>query len=136
MVAVEIKVENIFVMLGWSAIISFIILNSVYQKFLEPMTIKEVALIFAVSIVAGILLVNPETIVLAYIGSLAITTLTLYASLTLPASLIAITNPTLRAALMEGAIGIVARIVLIVIVVPPLVGSLVGGMIGEKMRIR
>lgn len=136
MVTVEIKVENIFVMLGWSVITSFIILNAVYQKFLEPMTIKEVALVFAVSIVAGILLVNPETIVLAYVGSLAITTLTLYVNLTLPASLIVITNPTLRAALMEGAIGIVTRIVLIVVVVPPLVGSFVGGIIGEKMRIQ
>ncbi len=135
MVAVEIKVQNILVMLGWSIITSFIILNAIYQKFLEPMTIKEVALVFAVSILAGILLVNPETIVLAYAGSLAITTLTLYVSLTLPASLIAITNPTLRAVLMEGAIGIITRIVLIVVLVPPLVGSFLGGMIGEKMRI-
>ena len=136
MVAVKIKVENILVMLGWSIITSFIILNAVFQKFLEPMTIKEMVLVFAASVLTGILLADPETIILAYIGSLVITTLTLYVSLTLPASLIAITNPTLRAVLMEGAIGIVTRIVLIVVVVPPLVGSFLGGMIGEKMRIR
>jgi len=135
-VAVEIKIGNILVMLGWSIITSFIILNSVYHKFLEPMTIKEVALVFAASVLTGMLLADPEAIILAYIGSLAITTLTLYVSLTLPASLIAITHPSLRAALMEGAIGIVTRIVLIVVVVPCLIGSVLGGMIGEKMRIR
>lgn len=132
----NIKFENILVMLGWSIITSFIILSSVYQKFLEPMTIKEVILVFAVSLLTGILLVDPETIMLSYIGSLVITTLTLYTSLTLPASLIAIANPSLRAVLMEGAIGIVTRIVLIVVVVPCLVGSFLGGMIGEMMRVR
>jgi len=133
--ALNTKVESIFVMLGWSAITSFILLNAIYQKFLEPMTIREVVLVFAISVLAGILLANPETIVYSYIGSLALTTLILYVSLTLPASLIAITHAGLRQALWEGAIGIVVRIVLVVVLVPCLVGSIFGGIIGERMGI-
>ncbi len=136
MTALNTKVESILVTLGWSAITSFILLNAIYQKFLEPMTLKEVLLVFAISVLAGILLVNPETIVYGYIGSLALTTLILYVSLTLPASLIAITHAGLRQALWEGAIGIVVRIVLIVVIVPCLVGSIFGGIVGEKIGIR
>jgi len=133
-VALNNKIADLLLTVGWSVTTSFIILQALYQRLQEPLTPTEVVLIFIVSAFAGMLIVDAEAIILSYLGLLSLSILTVYFSLTLPASLGVIQYASLRAILFEGVIGIVTRIALLYLLLPCLIGGILGGILGERLK--
>jgi len=129
------KLRAVLITIGWTLITSTIILNALYQRIEEPMTLTEIALVFLVSVLTGMLLVDAEVVILSYVALLLLSIFTVYTSLTFPASLGVIQYASLRAILMEGAIGIVIRVVLVYILIPCLMGVIIGGILGERLRV-
>lgn len=126
------KTRILLVTVGWAVNVAFIILQALYQRLQQPLAPIEVALIIGVSVFAGIILIDADSIVYSYIGVLLISTATVYASLTLPATVGVIKPASLRSILLEGAIGITTRVVLLYLLLPCLIGGIFGGILGER----
>jgi hypothetical protein len=112
-----------------------IILNRLFQGLEASLSAPEFLLIFLASVLAGILLVDPETIILGYVGLLALSIAIVYVGFTLPVLVGSIQSAVLAQSLMEGTIGIIARIVFFYLLIPCLMGGILGGIIGERLRI-
>lgn len=135
----ENKIRHILIILGWALITSTIALNTVYQGLQSPLTPTDILLFFIASVLAGLLLVDAEAIMIGFVALLGINAVTIYFCLNLPAILNVIQFGPLREMLAEalstGALGIVVRITILNLMVPALLGVILGGIIGERLRI-
>lgn len=113
-----------------------IVLQSLYEGIERPLPLAHVLFLVAASALAGAFLTDAERVVLAYIGMLAISALTIFVSLVSPALLGEIKYPALRSVLYEGSIGIVTRVALLYLMIPGLMGGLAGGIVGERLGLR
>jgi hypothetical protein len=135
----NLRIRYALITLGWALITSTIALNVLYHGLQRPLAASDMLLFFVVSIFAGLLLVDAEAIMISFIALLAINIVMIYLSLTSPVMLGVIQYAPLRqmltSALTEGAIGIVVRITILNLMVPALLGVILGGIVGERLRI-
>jgi hypothetical protein len=135
----NVTIRNTLITLGWALITSTITLNALYHGLQKPLAATDMLLFFLVSISAGLLIVDAGAIMISFIVLLAMNTVMIYFVLTLPLTLGAIQYAPLREmltnALTEIALGIVVRIAILNLMVPALLGVIVGGIVGERLRI-
>lgn len=135
----NVTIRNTLITLGWAFITSTIALNALYLGLQKPLAITDMLLFFLVSIFAGLLLVDAGTIMISFIASLAMNAVMIYFVLTLPFTLGVIQYAPLRemlaSTLTEAAFGIILRIVILNLMVPALLGVILGGIIGERLGI-
>jgi len=124
--------KTVTVTLGWAVILSNILLNAIYQGL--PVNIWILLSIFAVSVFAGLILVNIDRIVAAAIVSLILSILIMFFCLSLPAILAKI-EPGLEDLLYAGALGWIVKYIFPFPTLLCILGGLIGGMVGEWMKI-
>lgn len=132
----KVKLSDILIWIGWAIMTAYIVLQALYQRLMEPLAALDIMLILGISVLAGLILVDPEIIVFGFVGSISTSMIIMYFCLTLPASLGQIRYAPLREILFGGALGIVVARTLIYLVVPCLLGSLLGGIVGERLGLR
>lgn len=121
---------------GWAVIACSIILNTYFQSFNAPLSAPEFLVIFLASVLAGMILVDPETIVLSYFVLLALSIAILYVSITLPALLNVVGSAALGESLSDEAVSVIARSVFLYLLIPCLMGGILGGVVGERFKFR
>lgn len=129
-------IRDFLAAVGWATMMAAIVLQGLYEGIERPLPLANVLLLIAASVLAGAVLADPERIVLAYVGMLAMSMLAIFVSLVSPALLGEIKYPALRAVLYEGSIGIVTRVTLLYLMIPGLMGGFTGGIIGERLELR
>ena len=135
MTALKIRVRSVLVTLGWAITIASVVLQTLYQRPL--LTALDVTLLFLISVLAGMALVDAEVIVLSYVGSLSLSILIMFGCLTLPAALGRIRYAQLNELLYGGAVVMILRSMFPALwPLVCLIGGLAGGFAGEKLRLR
>lgn len=133
------KLRNALIAMGWSIIASTLTLNALYNGLQQQLTIVELALIFACSLLAGMLIVDAESVIICCLGAVGITILLIYVGLTIPVTLNVVQYGPLREMLAEtlttSAIGIIVRVAILNLLVPSLLGAIAGGILGEYLNV-
>lgn len=136
-------VRNVLITIGWAIVVSTIALRTLYDRFLAFLLYERVeeyaavlrpldfVLIFLVSVLAGVLLHEPGSIVFSYLGSLALSGLIVYVGLTMP--IYAGKTHGLGRLLQESAINFMFTNLLFGPLFLLLVGSFLGGILGERL---
>jgi len=130
------KIKNLLVMLGWTAMTATFVLQGLFQGLQKPLPLLNVALLIVASIMAGLVLVDAEVVLYCYLGMILTSTATIWTSLAIPALLNVVTSPAAKAILYEGSIGITLRTALLYLMIPCFIGSIIGGIFGERWRLR
>lgn len=141
--------KDMLIIVVWAAGIAAIALKTFYDNPLafryfsqdslfSGLDLINLVLIFIVSAVAGILLVKAETILIGFIGSLALSILLMIVWFTLPVITGEVYSPYVM--IMEmfffRAISVTFRLLFPGIITFGFLGSLLGGFVGEKLRMR
>jgi hypothetical protein len=129
------KLRALLITTGWAVITSSTIVYTLFQALEALLTPLEFLLIFIASVLAGMLLVDPGVIVLSYFGFLALSTFIVYVCFALPAILGTIESAALGGSLMQEGLSVIARVVFIYLLIPCLMGGILGGIIGESLRV-
>lgn len=127
---------DVLMILGWGATMASIMLQALYERLFSTLTAWDLLLLFLVSVLAGMVLVDPTVIVLGYVVSLSVTTIIMFICLTSPALLGVLLYPAFREVMYEGALVTVFRTILPVPLIVCLIAGLIGGVIGERLRLR
>lgn len=129
------RVREVLVTVGWAITIASIALQALYQGF-ELLPPLSLALLFIVSVLAGVVLVEPGIIVFGFFGALAISMLVMFVCWVSPAVLGTLPYAILGGFLYEAAFATVFRSLVPAPVILCLMGALFGGVIGERIMIR
>ena len=127
-------IKDLSVTVAWSLIMSSIMLQSLYERPL--LTALDLTLLFLASFFAGLILVDAGIIVFGYMGSLVLSLLTMFVSLSLPALLGRVKYLELESLVYSEALSSIVRIVFPVVLVICLVGAFLGGIMGEHFGLR
>lgn len=136
------RVRDISVIVGWGVGMAAIILQALYQGLLTPL---DLAILLAISALAGVILLDPGIIIVAYVSSLSLSVLVIFACLTLPATSGAVEHALLQDLIYQQTIIMMTRGLLLLSYDPPipvipsllcLLAALIGGLIGEKLGLR
>ena len=122
---------TILITLGWSTTVASIVLQAVYQRPL--LTSFEITLLFTISALTGMILIDPEAIISSYAGTLFLSVFIMFACLTLPPTMDATTPLTMLQHLYAGALTIIFRSIFPTVIMACLIGAITGGIIGEKI---
>ncbi len=127
----RLRVRNALITVGWAIVTSSIILQTLYQQ--PALSALDYLSIFAVSLLAGLLLSDVEAAVLGCAGSLVITVLIMFICLILPANLGEVRYGHLADLLYGGALVMILRSMLPVSVILCLIGGLIGSFLAESL---
>ena len=128
------RMKDILVMIGWAIIVASVVLQALYQRW--SLTGLDMVLLFIVSVLAGMVLVDPEVIVLSYAGSIFMSVLIMFVCLTLPATLGMLTYVVLEQLLYSEALSTIVKSLIPIPIILCLMGGLIGGFIGEELGLR
>lgn len=136
--------KNILATIGWTILISFVILWALYNGHsysFEALTtygpslmIDDLVLVFAVSVLAGLVLLDLESIMLGSLGALGLSAVIVYVCINLPSYLGIVSYPVLQQYLQIGAIVFIFRSFLLSAILS-IIGALLGGLLGERIHI-
>lgn len=133
----------------WAAGIATLALKTFYENPLafryfgadplfEGLDLLNLVLVFIVSVAAGFLLVKAETILIGLVGSLVLSVILMIVWFTFPVMTGQVSSPYVM--IMEmfffRAIGVAFRLLFPGIITFCFLGSLLGGFVGERWRIR
>ena len=128
------KRRDMLIVVGWAVLIASITLQGLYERL--NLTIWDMGLLFAVSVIAGMVLVDAGVIILGYIASLTISMVIMFICLILPAALGKLVHVLLGDLLYQEAIILIFRSMIPIPVVLCIMGGLVGGIMGESLKLR
>jgi len=128
------KVKDILVAGGWSVNIASIILLNLYAK--AGLMWLDYAPIFIVAVLAGLILVDPEKIVYGLTESILFSILIMSFCLVLPVTLGEIGHFAPLEAFYSGVIIMIFKGIFPTTIIVSLLGGFVGGLIGERLRLR
>jgi len=123
-------------MLGWAAMTATLVLQGLFQGLQKPLPLLNVAFLIVASIMAGLVLVDAEVILYCYFGMILTSTAMIWINLAMPALLNVVPNPVAKTILYEGSISITLRTALLYLIIPCFIGSIIGGILGERWRLR
>lgn len=125
----------VLIAVSWSAIMSFIMLQAIYQR--AFLSFLDLAFLFAFSVFAGLILVDVGRVIWAYVGAFSVSVLIMFFCLTLPATLGKVRFAFLGSLVYQQAlILIVSNIFLPTpVVVLCLLGGVLGGFLGEFLHL-
>lgn len=129
----EQRLKYVLVMIGWAILDASIVLNALYERANAPLSPFHLAALLAVSILAGVVLVDATIIVLNFAGSFLLSIFLMLLCLTVPATLGIFSYPIARQVLLEGSIVMVVRTLLPAPLIICLMGGFVGGIVGERL---
>jgi len=128
------KLKDALVAAGWGVTTASIILRSLYVG--ASLTWLDYVSIFIVSALAGSILVDIEKIVYGLVPSFLFSVFIMVFCLTLPATLGKVGRFAPLDALYSGVLVMVFRSIFPITIIVSFLGSFVGGLIGEKLRVR
>ncbi len=128
------KARDGLVTMAWAVLMASITLRGLYERLY--LTEWDIILLFVTSMIAGIVLVDAVVIVLSYVASFVISVIIMLICLTLPAMLGKLVHALLGELLYQEAIILIVRSLLPAPVVLCFIGGLIGGIIGETLKLR
>lgn len=128
------KLKDALVVAGWGVTTASIILRSLYEG--ASLTWLDYVSVFLVAVLAGSLLVDIERIVYGLIPSILFSIFILFFCLTLPATLGKVGRFAPLEAFYSGVLVMVFRSIFPITIIVSFLGSFVGGLLGEKLRVR
>jgi len=140
-------IKGILIMVGWGTVLGTVALHTLYERtlrlLLPPHTVEwpfgavlrplDLLLMFLVCMLVGMILLEPERIVIGYVGALLFSGLLMFTALSLPATLNTIKFPALREFLYGASIEMTFRSLILGPVVICLMGAVLGGIVGERI---
>ena len=128
------KLKDALVAAGWGLTTASIILRSLYVG--ASLTWLDYVFIFVVAALAGSILVDIEKIVYGLVPSFLFSIFIMVFCLTLPATLGKVGRFAPLEAFYSGVVVMVFRSLFPITIIVSFLGSFVGGLIGEKLRVR
>ncbi|MCZ2856586.1 MAG: hypothetical protein O2U62_05795 [Candidatus Bathyarchaeota archaeon] len=128
------KLKDALVVAGWGVTTASIILQSLYGG--ASLTWLDYVSVFLVAVLAGSILVDIERIVYGLIPSILFSVFILFFCLTLPATLGKVGRFAPLEAFYSGVLVMVFRSIFPITIIVSFLGSFVGGLLGEKLRVR
>ncbi len=128
------KLKDALVVAGWGVTTASIILRSLYGG--ASLTWLDYVSVFLVAVLAGSILVDIERIVYGLIPSILFSVFILFFCLTLPATLGKVGRFAPLEAFYSGVLVMVFRSIFPITIIVSFLGSFVGGLLGEKLRVR
>lgn len=139
------EIKNILITSEWTILLSGVILWAFYSGHsysLEALStygpafmLDDLVIVFAVSVFAGLILVDLESIVFGSVGVLGSSVVIVFLCINLPSFLGMIEYPALREYLQVAAVNFIFRSFMLSGVIC-LMGALLGGFLGERMRLK
>jgi hypothetical protein len=133
------KLRNVLITVGWGIIAATVTLSVLYEGLQRPLTILELALIFVCSLLAGMLIVDAESVIICSLGAVVIAVVLIYIGLTMPVTLGVAQYGPLREMLAEtlttSAVSIIVRVAILNLLIPTLLGAIAGGILGEYLHV-
>ena len=128
------KLKDALVVVGWGVTSASIILRSLYEG--ASLTWLDYGSIFLVAVLAGSILVDIERIVYGLVPSILFSIFILFFCLTLPATLGKVGRFAPLEAFYSGVVVMVFRSVFPITIIMSFLGGFVGGLVGERLRVR
>ena len=128
------KLKDALVVVGWGVTSASIILRSLYEG--ASLTWLDYGAIFLVAVLAGSILVDIERIVYGLVPSILFSIFILFFCLTLPATLGKVGRFAPLEAFYSGVVVMVFRSVFPITIIMSFLGGFVGGLVGERLRVR
>ena len=128
------KLKDALVVAGWGVTTASIILRGLYEG--ASLTWLDYVSVFLVAVLAGSILVDIERIVYGLIPSILFSIFILFFCLTLPATLGKVGRFAPLEAFYGGVLVMVFRSIFPITIIMSFLGGFVGGLIGEKLRVR
>lgn len=128
------KLKDALIVAGWGVTTASIILRSLYEG--ASLAWLDYVSIFLVAVLAGSILVDIERIVYGLIPSILFSIFILFFCLTLPATLGKVGRFAPLEAFYSGVLVMVFRSIFPITIIMSFLGGFVGGLIGEKLRVR
>jgi len=136
------RLKGALVTVGWAFGIAAFVLKAFYENplafkyyLLNPvysgLSVLNLVLIFFISVIAGIVLLKPESILIGCAGSLALSCIVAFVVLSQPA-FVADVSGAVRELIFFRSISIIFKMVVPIVVVLIFLGGLLGGIIGER----
>lgn len=126
-------VKNVLIIVSWGFLMASIVLQALYTHM--SLTALDILLLFVVSVLAGMILIDIKTIVLGYICSFFLSVLITFICLTLPATLGIFEYAMQSEALYRVAISVIFTGVFPAPIILCFIGGFVGSAISEKLNL-
>ena len=138
----RLRLKGVSVIVGWAFGIAAFILKALYENPLafryylknpvySGLSVLNLVVIFIISVIAGIVLLKPESILIGCAGSLAFSGLILFIVLSQPAFSTDVSG-VVRELMFFRSISIIFKMMVPTVIVLNFLGGLLGGIIGER----
>lgn len=136
------RLKGVLVIVGWAFGIAVFILKALYENPLafryylqnpvySGLSLLNLVFIFIISVIAGIVLVKPESILIGCAGSLALSGLMVFIVLSQPA-FVADAPEAVRELMFFRSVSIIFRMLVPTVIVLNFLGGVLGGIVGER----
>jgi hypothetical protein len=127
------RIKDSLVAVGWAVVDSSIALQALLRG--PVLTIVDFLLLFAASLLAGMVLVDSKEIILGFFGSIFLSFLIMLFCLTLPVTL-GVVKHVLWEFMVATAIIMMFRGLFPTAIIVSFLGGLLGGIVGERLSFR
>lgn len=142
------RLRSTLITVGWALCSALVILRTFYENTQDPFawryylhnpvysgfSVLNLLLIFVISVIAGILLIRPESILIGCTGSLALSGLVMFVILSQPAFFSG--DIVVQELVYFRSITIVFKMMVPIVILLSFVGGILGGITGERLRWR
>ena len=129
----KLEAKDVLVVISWGFLMAAIILQALYAN--ASLAALDILLLFVVSVVAGMLLIDIKTILLGYLCSFSLSVLITFICLTLPVTLRIFEYAALNEALYRAAVFMIFTSVFPAPIILCLIGGFLGSAVGERLNL-
>ena len=136
------RLKGALVIVGWAFGVAAFVLKALYENplafryyLLNPvysgLSVLNLVVIFIISVIAGIVLVKPESILVGCAGSLALSGIIMFIVLSQPAFFAEVSEYAMELIFFR-SISIIFKMMVPTVIILNFLGGLLGGIIGER----
>ena len=129
----KLEAKDVLVIISWGFLMAAIILQALYAN--ASLAALDILLLFVVSVVAGMLLIDIKTILLGYTCSFSLSVLITFICLTLPMTLGTFEYAAQSEALYRAAVFMIFTSFFPAPIILCLIGGFLGSAIGERLNL-